>query len=163
MQSTHTGHTGIVGKGRMTADRPGPEIMATDTLEGDRVLTTDDEDVGHVKDVMLDVRSGRIAYAVLASGGILGVGQTLRAIPWNALTLDTTRKCFVLSATAERVRNAPGFDKDHWPSMADPQWATPLHEYYGSVPYWTAGEEMDLDAPPNEAYPDGNEPRGPTL
>ena len=66
---------------------------------------------------MLDVRRGRVAYAVLSSGGFLGIGDKLLAIPWSALTLDTDSKCFRLAATAEQVRNSPGFDKDSWPSM----------------------------------------------
>ena len=67
---------------------------------------------------MLDVRRGRVAYAVLSSGGFLGIGDKLLAIPWSALTLDTDHKCFRLAATSEQVRNSPGFDKDAWPSMA---------------------------------------------
>ena len=128
--------TRIVGKGSATADGPGPDVMATSTLDGNKVLSSDGEDIGKIKDIMLDVGSGRVAYAVLSSGGFLGIGDKLLAIPWHALTLDTGRKCFVLNMTAERVKNAPGFDKDHWPSMADQTWATSVHQYYGSEPYW---------------------------
>lgn len=151
----------IVGKGSETAEGPGPEVMAASTLEGDRVLSTEGDEVGKVKDIMLDVQSGRIAYAVMSSGGFLGIGDKLLAIPWNALTLDTTRKCFLLALSSERVKNAPGFDKDHWPSMADRTWATSLHQYYGREPYWrglgaddeyernpdVAAEDLDPDAP----------------
>jgi sporulation protein YlmC with PRC-barrel domain len=126
----------IVGNGSATAEGPGPDVMAAATLDGDKVISSDGEDIGKVKDIMLDVRSGRVAYAVLSSGGFLGIGDKLLAIPWHALMLDTERKCFVLNMTAERVRNAPGFDKDHWPSMADQTWATSVHQYYGSEPYW---------------------------
>ncbi|MFM0005222.1 MULTISPECIES: PRC-barrel domain-containing protein [Paraburkholderia] len=126
----------IVGKGSATADGPGPDVMAAATLDGNKVLSSDGEDIGKIKDIMLDVGSGRVAYAVLSSGGFLGIGDKLLAIPWHALTLDTGRKCFVLNMTAERVKNAPGFDKDHWPSMADQTWATSVHQYYGSEPYW---------------------------
>ncbi|MEC5406273.1 PRC-barrel domain-containing protein [Paraburkholderia sp. MPAMCS5] len=138
MQSRTQGMEGarIVGKGSATADGPGPDVMAADTLDGNKVLSSDGEDIGKIKDIMLDVRSGRVAYAVLSSGGFLGMGDTLHAIPWRALTLDTEQKCFVLNMTAERVKNAPGFDKDHWPSMADQTWATSVHQYYGSEPYW---------------------------
>jgi sporulation protein YlmC with PRC-barrel domain len=157
MNTPHQGQTRIVGKGRETADGPGPDVMAASTLEGNKVYTTDGDDVGKIKEIMLDVGSGRVAYAVLSSGGLLGIGDKLLAIPWSALTLDTERKCFLLSVSSEMVRNAPGFDKDHWPSMADPQWAGPLHEYYGSTPYWTTVDELrardDLDAPPLEASP----------
>jgi hypothetical protein len=58
--------------------------MAAATLDGDKVLSTNGDDVGKIKDIMLDVRSGRIAYAVLASGGFLGIGDKLLAIPWSA-------------------------------------------------------------------------------
>jgi hypothetical protein len=111
--------------------------MAASSLEGDRVLSSDGEDIGKIKEIMLDVSSGSIAYAVLSSGGFLGIGDKLLAVPWSALTLDTDRKCFLLSVPGETVKNAPGFDKDHWPTMADPTWAISVHEYYGLAPYWS--------------------------
>jgi sporulation protein YlmC with PRC-barrel domain len=126
----------IVGDVGASANGPGPDVMAAATLDGNKVLSSDGEDIGKVKDIMLDVGSGRVAYVVLSSGGFLGIGDKLLAIPWSALTLDTEQKCFLLAMTAERVRNAPGFDKDHWPSMADQTWATSVHQYYGSEPYW---------------------------
>ncbi|WP_175130697.1 PRC-barrel domain-containing protein, partial [Paraburkholderia rhynchosiae] len=85
------GGADIVGSG--TGDGPGPEVMAAATLDGTQVVSSDGEDVGKISDIMLDVRSGRIAYAVLSEGGFLGMGTNLHAIPWNALTLDTDAKC----------------------------------------------------------------------
>jgi hypothetical protein len=97
---------------------------------------------------MLDVQSGRVAYAVLAEGGFLGIYCTLHAIPWSALMLDADEKCFFVDMTAEEIRNEPGFDKDHWPSMADAQWGATVHQYYNRAPYWsaarTAPESEDL-------------------
>jgi len=72
----------------------------------------------------------------MSSGGFLGIGDKLLALPWAALTLDTTQKCFLLNVSGERVKTAPGFDKDHWPSMADIGWATTVHEYYGARAHW---------------------------
>ena len=134
----------IVGEGGRSAAGPGPHVMAASTLDGDKILCTEGDEVGKVKDIMLDVQSGRIAYVVMSSGGFLGIGDKLLAIPWSALTLDTDRKCFLLAMSAERVKNAPGFDKDHWPSMADLSWATGLHEYYGRDPYWD-GDMLERD------------------
>ncbi len=136
-----SGETRIVGKGSATAEGPGPYVMAASTLEGDKVMSSDDKDVGKIKEIMLDVYTGRIAYAVMSSGGFLGIGDKLLAIPWSALTLDTDRKCFLLSVGADTVKNAPGFDKDHWPVMADVAWASELHDYYGSAPYWDSNME----------------------
>ena len=85
---------------------------------------------------MIDVRTGRVAYAVLSFGGILGMGEKLFAIPWSALTLDADQKCFVLDVPKERLEQAPGFDKDHWPSMADENWASQIYAFYNQSPYW---------------------------
>ena len=68
---------------------------------------------------MIDVPSGRVAYAVLSVGGFLGIGDRLFAIPWEALTLDEDRLCFVMDVDKHRLENAPGFDKSNWPDMAD--------------------------------------------
>ena len=85
---------------------------------------------------MLDVRNGQIAYAVLSFGGFLGIGDKLFAVPWSALTLDTDNECFVLDVSKDRLKDAPGFDKDHWPSMADPTWQDEINTYYGRPAYW---------------------------
>jgi sporulation protein YlmC with PRC-barrel domain len=132
--------TRIVGSG--VGDGPGPDIMAAASLDGTRVMSSDGEPIGKITDIMLDLRSGRVAYAVLSTGGFLGIGDTLHALPWGALTLDTDDKCFVLDAPADRIQNAPGFDKDHWPSMADTQWGAAVHEYYQRTPYW--GDARDV-------------------
>ncbi len=92
---------------------PGPDVMAAETLQGDDVINLQGEKLGSIEDIMLDVRSGRVAYAVLSFGGLLGMGDKLFAIPWAALTLDADRKCFVLDIPKDRLQNAPGFDKDH--------------------------------------------------
>jgi hypothetical protein len=126
----------IVGKGSKTAAGPGPYVMGASTLEGDSVFSSDDEEIGKIKEIMLEVESGRIVYAVMSCGGFLGIGDKLLALPWPALTLDTTHKCFVLNVSAEKIKQAPGFDKHHWPAMADIGWATTLHEYYGTRAHW---------------------------
>jgi sporulation protein YlmC with PRC-barrel domain len=131
----------IVGSG--VGAGPGPDVMAAATLDGNKVFSSDGEHVGKISDIMLDVRSGRIAYAVLSTGGFLGVGDTLHAIPWSALTLDTDDLCFVIDTPAARIKNAPGFDKHHWPSMADTQWGSSVHAYYNRRPYWTAAGESE--------------------
>src|ERR1700749_2643634 len=73
---------------------PGPDIMAPATLDGNKVMSSDGEHVGKISDIMLDVRNGRIAYAVLSEGGFLGMGTNLHAVPWSALTLDTDQNYF---------------------------------------------------------------------
>ena len=113
---------------------PGPGLMGADTLVGNDVYNHKGEDLGDIKEIMLDVRSGKVAYAVLSFGGFLGMGEKLFAVPWIALTLDTKNKRFVLKVEKVRLKDAPGFDKDKWPNMADESWAKDIHLYYGTKP-----------------------------
>ncbi|MDC8759209.1 PRC-barrel domain-containing protein [Janthinobacterium fluminis] len=109
---------------------PGPELMGADTLIGDHVHNLKDEHLGDIKEIMLDMRSGKIAYAVLSHGGVFTIGEKLFAVPWDALTLDTVNKRFTLNIDKERLDSAPGFDAGHWPNMANPAWASEIHRYY---------------------------------
>jgi len=83
------------------------------------------------RELMIEMSSGKINYAVLSYGGFLGMGDRLFAVPWPALKLDTANKRFILNASKEQLKNAPGFDKDHWPAMADSTWVTDVHNFYG--------------------------------
>ncbi len=113
-----------------------PKVLSASTIIGDAVRNPAGEDLGSIKELMFDVQHGRIAYAVLSFGGFLGLGDKLFAVPWQALTIDTDNHCLVLNADQERLENAPGFDKDHWPQTGDTQWQSDVHSYYGVEPYW---------------------------
>jgi len=99
-----------------------PILMGADTLIGNDVYNEKYEDLGNIKEIMLDMRSGRVSYAVLSFGGFLGMGEKLFAVPWSALTLDTVNKRFILKIDKERLMDAPGFDADKLPNMGDPVW-----------------------------------------
>jgi sporulation protein YlmC with PRC-barrel domain len=114
---------------------PGPKLMGADTLVGNDVYNQKDEDLGDIKEIMLDMRSGRIAYAVLSFGGFLGLGEKLFAVPWDALKLDTEHKRFVLNVAKDSLDDAPGFDRSDWPDMADPTWEKSIHAFYGTKPH----------------------------
>jgi sporulation protein YlmC with PRC-barrel domain len=114
---------------------PGPGLMGANTLDGNDVYNRQDEDLGDIKEIMLDMGTGRVAYAVLSYGGFLGMGEKLFAVPWSALTLDTVNKRFVLDVEKDRLESAPGFDKDQWPDMANSAWSKEIHDYYGVTPY----------------------------
>jgi sporulation protein YlmC with PRC-barrel domain len=110
---------------------PGPRLMGADTLIGDDVYNRQEEKLGDIKEIMLDTASGKIAYAVLSYGGVLTLGEKLFAVPWQALTLDTENKRFILDVSKERVKEAPGFNKDEWPDMVNPSWTQSVNTYYG--------------------------------
>lgn len=113
---------------------PGPALMGADTLIGDNVVNEQEDNLGDIKEIMLDMRTGQIAYAVLAFGGFLGMGEKLFAVPWQALQLDPVNKRFKLNVEKDRLKNAPGFDPDAWPDMSDVGWANKIHSFYGTDP-----------------------------
>ncbi|TMH25750.1 MAG: PRC-barrel domain containing protein [Betaproteobacteria bacterium] len=129
-------HASIIRDPAQSSEGPGPDIMDAASLTGDSVVSATGDDLGKIEAIMLDVATGKIAYAVLSFGGFLGIGSKLFAVPWSALTLDAGPKRFVLDVSKERLEAAPGFDKDHWPTMADRTWAAQVHEYYDVQPYW---------------------------
>ena len=120
--ATATRSANAATAGRLTGSAP-PEVTAASALEGETVLDAHGETLGEIEEIMLDVTSGRIAYAVLAVGGFLGIGEKYFAVPWRALTLDADRQCFVLDVDKDTLENAPAFDRDNWPAMSDETWA----------------------------------------
>jgi len=119
--------------------KPGeqPAVVATafkaSTLIGMTVKNTKDEKVGTISDFVVDAPTGRIRYAAVSVGGFLGIGDKLFAIPWKAMLLkhESNGACFVLDVNKDRLRNAPGFSKDHWPDFGDPKYGIELDQYYG--------------------------------
>ncbi len=123
-----------------------PRVLAATTIIGDKVVNPAGEQLGSLKELMIDLDEGRVAYAVLSFGGFLGMGDKLFTIPWEALILDPAEHAFILDVDKEVLKNAPGFDKDHWPDNAQYEagWLLDIYEYYGYLPYWMPDEEEDF-------------------
>jgi sporulation protein YlmC with PRC-barrel domain len=111
--------------------------LGATTLIGDRVVNLAGQDIGRIEELMVDVTTGRVAYAVLSFGGFLGIGNKLFALPWSALTVDETHKRFVVNVTRESLEKMPGFDKDHWPDLNDLEYAKGVYHHWGATPHWT--------------------------
>jgi sporulation protein YlmC with PRC-barrel domain len=116
-------------------------VLSASTLEGDSVRNAAGEDLGKVDEIMIDIPTGRVADAVVSFGGFMRMGNKLFAIPWSVLKLDEDEKKFVLDVDKQTLENAPGFDKDNWPDMADTSWRSQLYSYYGAKPYWDESAE----------------------
>jgi hypothetical protein len=114
-----------------------PRFMGATWPIGIDVYTPKGESLGTIKEVMLDMEHASVAYAVLATGGVLGIGEKLHAVPWRALTLklETLDRRFILDVDKERFEAASGFDKDNWPDMIDESWISQTNTYYGTEHY----------------------------
>ncbi len=113
-----------------------PTALSASTITGDKVRNRDGDDLGHLEELVIDIDGGRVSYAVLASGGFLGLGDKYFAVPWDLLSVDTDSHEIVVDIAKETLENAPGFDKDNWPDIHDRSWVGDVYRYYGSDPYW---------------------------
>lgn len=111
-------------------------LLSATTLNGTDVKNSKGENLGDIKDLMIDLASGRVAYAVVEFGGLFGIGSKLFAVPLLAMSKDADNECFVLDTTKEALEQSPGFDKDKWPNFADLTWQEEVHKHYNTPPYW---------------------------
>lgn len=102
--------------------------LAATKVRGRRVINYDNEDLGTVEDLMLDVATGRLGYAVLACIG--AAQEKLFPVPVRALTIDTDGSRFMLNADRETLKYAPGFDRNDWPDTGDPGWKSGVESFY---------------------------------
>jgi sporulation protein YlmC with PRC-barrel domain len=114
-----------------TGKRPNTPVkfLTATSIIGDDVYNNLDENLGKIKDIMVDIESGAIEYVVVEFGGFLGIGEKYFAVPFGALAIDPKRHAFILGQKREVLEKAPGFDKDHWPE-------TNSHEWHASSAYW---------------------------
>ena len=113
-----------------------PNVLSTAAVIGDSVVNRAGETLGKIEELMLDLEKGRVAYAVLSFGGVLGMGEKMYVVPFEALKLDGSREHFTLDIDQNRLKNAPGFDKNHPPQASDRTWGAEVYKFYGIKPYW---------------------------
>ena len=105
--------------------------LSATSIIGNKVLGLELE---ALEDLMVDLMTSRVEYAVVSFGGFLGIGEKLFAVPLAALTVNSDEECFVLPVAKDKLKYAPGFDKDDWPDSANQDWINRVHTYYGTGP-----------------------------
>ncbi|WP_448657439.1 PRC-barrel domain-containing protein [Sphingomonas sp. CJ99] len=105
------------------------QLIASDKVEGTAVYSPDGEKLGHVERFMVDKVSGRAEYAVLAFGGLFGIGHRHYPLPWQALAYDTAKGGYVVSVSREQLEGAPSYEQDE-PSY-DRAYGERVYGHYG--------------------------------
>lgn len=108
-------------------------LVSAAEVTGTAVYGADDSHVGSIDRVMIDKQSGKVAYAVMSFGGILGMGGDERPVPWETLTYETSLGGFRTSITEAQLGTAPKAETD-WHENRD--WETRTYQNYGVAPYW---------------------------
>ncbi len=112
-----------------------PYLISSDKVEGTSVYNQEGEKLGSVDSVMLDKRSGKVAYAVMSFGGFLGIGDRYHPLPWNVLHYDTEKDGYVVNLSKDTLTEAPSFER-HEMALSRREEHDRLHSYYGVMPYW---------------------------
>ena len=110
--------------------------LSATSLIGDKVKNEQGKDLGKIDELMIDLSTGHVAYAVLSFGGFMGFGDKLFAVPWKSLHLDADDHSFILNVDQEVLSASDGFDHDDWPDMSDRDWGGRIHSKYSVAPYW---------------------------
>ena len=110
-------------------------LIASDRVQGTTVRRPDGEKIGKIERVMIDKISGRVAYAVMSFGGLLGVGERYYTLPWAMLDYDENQLAYVLDITKAQLQDAPVLSSEG-ESAPDRNAERALHEHYDTDPYW---------------------------
>jgi sporulation protein YlmC with PRC-barrel domain len=133
----------------------GDKILAAKTfraskLTGMNVRNMQGDELGTINDFVIDVQTGKVQYAAMSVGGLLGVGDKLFAVPFAQLKFDhgQDEMFFVLDMSKEKIAAAPGFNQSDWPDFADPRWTAKIEQHYRKTETRTG--ERDADQAPRD-------------
>ncbi len=129
-ETKHPEKQPVVPQAEVPISKDNPNLMSAETIVGDDVCNDFGDNLGKIKDIMLDLTTGKVGYVVLSCSTFLGMSEKYFAVPWNALKLDGKNKRFTMSVNKDELKNAPGFDKGKWPTIADQRWAANIHTTY---------------------------------
>ncbi len=107
------------------------KILSSSTITGQNVYNLKDENIGEIKDLMINLNTAEIAYAVISFGGFMGIGNKLFAMPLKAFQFSDKDDTIRLDIDKEKLENAPSFDKDNWPMTADDEFIDSVYSHYG--------------------------------
>jgi len=110
-------------------------LISAGKVKGTTVYNATGDDLGSIHDLMIDKRSGRVAYAVMSFGGFLGIGEKFHPLPWNVLTYDEDQGGYNIDLSVEQLRGAPSYSSDELRNFGDRRENAQVAAYYGGLGY----------------------------
>jgi len=121
------------------------QIQKASKIMGTTVKNRQDEKLGQVDNLLVDVASGRIVAVIVSAGGFLGLGNELSAVPPTALRYNADQDALQLDTTKEMLSNAPHFKANEWPNFSEPTYAAGVYRAYKVEPYFTTNATHEAD------------------
>jgi sporulation protein YlmC with PRC-barrel domain len=113
--------------------RETPDMIASDKVSGTAVYNTAGEKLGTVEKFMVNKFTGQVEYAVLAFGGLFGIGHKHFPLPWGALTYHTDQGGYVVNLSREQLEGAPSYEAEGEAPTYDRDYGQTIYSYYGLV------------------------------
>jgi len=137
------------------------DLNKASKLIGMNIKNQQNENVGEIKDLVVDLQSGQVSYAVLGYGGALGIGQKMLAVPINAFAPGSDAKTLTLNTTKDKLDRAQGFDKHTWPNVSNPTWGADRfwEEQSGTIDSIRNTDRKSQDPLPNDTLPSPDSPK----
>ena len=114
------------------------DVQPSVSVIGLEIKDTQDQTLGRVKDLALDLENGRLVEVIVSSGGFLGFGQRTVAVPPGALRFDPAERVLRLNVDQEKFKAAPDFAMSRWAEHCQSQRVAEAYRYYGQEPYFAA-------------------------
>jgi hypothetical protein len=105
-------------------------LIASNKVEGTPVYGRNGDRLGSIYNVMIDKRSGQVEYAVMTSGGFLGMGADYKPVPWQMLRYDDREDGYRVNMTQRDLDCAPGFRRGQEPRF-DRDFDMYVYRWYG--------------------------------
>jgi sporulation protein YlmC with PRC-barrel domain len=113
------------------------DVIAADKVEGTAVYNMNGDKIGTIRNVMIDKLSGKVVYATMAVGGVLGIGEKYHALPWNVLTYNPDLGGYQLDVDREKLEQGPAATEEELvEKLQNKDWGRQVYDYYGST--WTS-------------------------
>jgi hypothetical protein len=113
----------------------GHQLISSRRVEGTAVYNRSDQRLGSIHSVMIDKKSGKVAYAVLIFGGIFGLREQVHPVPWEVLSYDVDLDAYVIDLTRDELENAPTLKLDE-ADRPQPKDYEEVYGYYSKLPWW---------------------------
>lgn len=141
----------------MEKEAPGRKLVRCTSLEGTEVQGLSDAVLGDIQEVIIDPDRDRVVYFALGTGGFLGLGEKVVALPWSMTEINLPKEgelAISFPTDEETLSRAPEFDPENWEQMANPTWVRTVYVFYSVRPYWGEAVEAAYEKQRSEGNKD---------
>ena len=120
-------------------ERPAHPLIPADRVNGTDVYNSAGEKLGKIEDIAIDKVSGKVAYAILSHGGVLGMGEHYHPVPWDLMSYDVDKRGYIVPCGKDELERAPAIHEQELSGWNDGQARDSIYSYYapyGVGPYW---------------------------